>query len=85
MVARDREDLMTRDLYGYGNQYPDVRWPDEARLAVSLVLNVEEGAELASPPATSATKPCTKPCKWWKVLPICARWHFRIAWHTCLT
>ena len=38
---------MTRDLYGYGNQYPDVRWPGEARLAVSLVLNVEEGAELA--------------------------------------
>lgn len=38
---------MTRDLYGYGNQYSDVRWPGEARLAVSLVLNVEEGAELA--------------------------------------
>jgi peptidoglycan/xylan/chitin deacetylase (PgdA/CDA1 family) len=38
---------MTRDLYGYGNEYPDVRWPGEARLAVSLVLNVEEGAELA--------------------------------------
>jgi allantoinase len=38
---------MPRDLYGYGNQYPDVRWPGGARLAVSLVLNVEEGAELA--------------------------------------
>jgi hypothetical protein len=38
---------MTRGLYGYGNQYPDVRWPGEARIAVSLVLNVEEGAELA--------------------------------------
>lgn len=38
---------MTRDLYGYGNEYPDVRWPGGARLAVSLVLNVEEGAELA--------------------------------------
>ena len=36
-----------RDLYGYGNRYPDVRWPGGARLAVSLVLNVEEGAELA--------------------------------------
>jgi allantoinase len=47
VVATGREGLMTRDLYGYGNRYPDVRWPDAARLAVSLVLNVEEGAELA--------------------------------------
>jgi peptidoglycan/xylan/chitin deacetylase (PgdA/CDA1 family) len=37
---------MSRDLYGYGNDYPDLRWPGAARLAVSLVLNVEEGAEL---------------------------------------
>src|SRR5712691_5767826 len=47
VVATGREGLMTRDLYGYGNTYPDVRWPGAARLAVSLVLNVEEGAELA--------------------------------------
>jgi peptidoglycan/xylan/chitin deacetylase (PgdA/CDA1 family) len=46
MAARGREGLMTRDLYGYGNEYPNLRWPGEARLAVSLVLNVEEGAEL---------------------------------------
>lgn len=38
---------MSRDLLGYGNKYPDVRWPNGARLAVSVVLNVEEGAELA--------------------------------------
>jgi len=38
---------MERDLRGYANQYPDVRWPDRARLAVSFVLNVEEGAELS--------------------------------------
>ena len=38
---------MERDLRGYANQYPDVRWPDGARLAVSFVLNVEEGAELS--------------------------------------
>jgi peptidoglycan/xylan/chitin deacetylase (PgdA/CDA1 family) len=46
-VATGKEGLMTRDLYGYGNKYPDVRWPGETQLAVSLVLNVEEGAELA--------------------------------------
>ena len=38
---------MARDLHGYGNKYPDVRWPNGARIAVSVVLNVEEGAELA--------------------------------------
>lgn len=38
---------MPRDLHGYAQQYPDVRWPHGAQLAVSIVLNVEEGAELA--------------------------------------
>ena len=35
----------TRDLRGYGNQPPDPAWPDRARVAVSIVVNVEEGAE----------------------------------------
>ncbi|MBX3314513.1 MAG: allantoinase PuuE [Actinobacteria bacterium] len=34
-----------RDLVGYGGRPPAVAWPDGARVAVSLVLNVEEGAE----------------------------------------
>ena len=38
---------MARDLRGYANDYPEVRWPGGARLAVSFVLNVEEGAEFA--------------------------------------
>src|SRR5688572_4884440 len=37
---------MSRDFRGYARSYPDVRWPNGARLAVSLVLNIEEGAEL---------------------------------------
>ncbi|MGJ5208707.1 polysaccharide deacetylase family protein [Bradyrhizobium sp. HKCCYLR20261] len=36
-----------RDLRGYGRQRPDIVWPNGARLAVSLVINFEEGAELA--------------------------------------
>ncbi len=36
-----------RDFRGYGDTPPDVRWPGDARLAVSLVVNVEEGAELS--------------------------------------
>ena len=37
----------TRDLAGYGRTLPDPRWPGGARLAVSFVVNVEEGAELS--------------------------------------
>jgi peptidoglycan/xylan/chitin deacetylase (PgdA/CDA1 family) len=36
-----------RDFVGYGGQPPAAAWPGGARVAVSLVLNVEEGAELA--------------------------------------
>jgi putative urate catabolism protein len=34
-----------RDLHGYGEYPPDPRWPDQARIAVSFVLNWEEGGE----------------------------------------
>jgi peptidoglycan/xylan/chitin deacetylase (PgdA/CDA1 family) len=34
-----------RDLRGYGPTPPDARWPGGARIAVSLVLNFEEGGE----------------------------------------
>jgi peptidoglycan/xylan/chitin deacetylase (PgdA/CDA1 family) len=36
-----------RDFRGYGGTPPAVRWPNDARLAVSVVVNVEEGAELS--------------------------------------
>ncbi|MEM6889419.1 MAG: polysaccharide deacetylase family protein [Pseudomonadota bacterium] len=36
---------MTRDLIGYGGVWPDFNWPGGARLAVSVVVNFEEGAE----------------------------------------
>ncbi len=34
-----------RDLIGYGGRPPQVRWPLDARVAVSVVLNYEEGGE----------------------------------------
>ena len=37
----------TRDFVGYGDDLPHADWPGGARVALSLVLNVEEGAELA--------------------------------------
>lgn len=38
---------MRRDLIGYGLDPPRLAWPGGARLAVSLVVNYEEGAEMA--------------------------------------
>lgn len=38
-------DRYPRDLRGYGEHPPDPRWPGRARVAVSLVINWEEGAE----------------------------------------
>lgn len=34
-----------RDLRGYGPDRPDPRWPGGARLALTIVVNCEEGAE----------------------------------------
>jgi len=34
-----------RDLVGYGGQPPHPRWPGDAKIAVSIVLNLEEGGE----------------------------------------
>ena len=36
---------MERDFIGYGKDIPRVRWPNEARIAVSVVVNYEEGSE----------------------------------------
>jgi putative urate catabolism protein len=38
-------DSYPRDLVGYGSQPPHPHWPDDARIAVSIVLNYEEGGE----------------------------------------
>ena len=39
--------MTTRDFLGYGGRVPDAQWPRRARVAVSVVVNVEEGAELS--------------------------------------
>jgi len=39
--------MQERDLAGYGANPPHAEWPGGARVAVSLVLNVEEGSERA--------------------------------------
>lgn len=37
---------MSRELIGYGGEWPNFTWPNGARLAVSVVVNFEEGAKL---------------------------------------
>jgi allantoinase len=39
--------MTARDFAGYRHGAPDIRWPGGARLAVSVVVNIEEGAELS--------------------------------------
>ena len=38
-----------RDLVGYGRDIPRVVWPNGAKIAVSLVVNYEEGSEYSLP------------------------------------
>jgi peptidoglycan/xylan/chitin deacetylase (PgdA/CDA1 family) len=45
MNAAPYNSAPVRDLLGYGGAPPDPRWPGGARVAVSLVVNFEEGAE----------------------------------------
>lgn len=37
--------MVTRDLVGWGSRYPTVQWPNGARIAVSIAVHFQEGAE----------------------------------------
>ncbi|AXF55298.1 allantoinase PuuE [Salicibibacter kimchii] len=49
-----------RDLIGYGQNPPTISWPNGARLAISIVVNYEEGSErsfaLGDPDQESSTE-----------------------------
>jgi len=45
-----------RDFVGYGRQPPNPNWPDDARLALVVILNFEEGAEPSIPDGDGATE-----------------------------
>ena len=38
---------MKRDFIGYGKEKPKIFWPQDNKIAVSFVVNIEEGAELS--------------------------------------
>jgi len=46
-----------RDLIGYGRHVPRVRWPDGARVCVSICLNYEEGSEYSKPASSTEIFP----------------------------
>jgi peptidoglycan/xylan/chitin deacetylase (PgdA/CDA1 family) len=45
-----------RDFVGYAGHTPDVTWPNGGRLALILVLNIEEGAEPSIPDGDPLTE-----------------------------
>lgn len=45
MVISDPRYDIPRDLEGYGEESFDPQWPNGAKIAVSFILNYEEGAE----------------------------------------
>jgi hypothetical protein len=47
-VCIRRRSEMERDLVGYGKNVPQIQWPGGARIAVSLVVNYEEGSEYST-------------------------------------
>ena len=52
-----------RDLVGYEGNPPKVSWPDGARIAISLVVNYEEGSELAIGDGDATREP-SGPADW---------------------
>ncbi len=45
-----------RDFAGYGRRPPNPRWPEGARLALNVVLNLEEGSEPSVPDGDPETE-----------------------------
>ncbi|RAI02007.1 chitin deacetylase [Acuticoccus sediminis] len=49
-------DPRPRDFVGYGAHPPHPRWPGDARIAVNIVINVEEGSEPSVPDGDAETE-----------------------------
>lgn len=45
-----------RDMVGYGANPPNPKWPGDARIAVQIVMNYEEGAEYSIPDGDDASE-----------------------------
>jgi hypothetical protein len=47
MASTNSYEYSPRDLLGYGEHVPNANWPNSAKVAISLVLNYEEGCEVS--------------------------------------
>lgn len=47
MATTNSYEYSPRDLVGYGEHVPNANWPNGAKVAISLVLNYEEGCEVS--------------------------------------
>jgi len=47
---------LARDFVGYGKSPPHARWPGNARLALNIVVNYEEGSEMSFPDGDGETE-----------------------------
>ena len=56
-VTRSHPEGAVRDFVGYGRRPPRAPWPGDARIAISLVLNYEEGSEQAIPDGDPKSEP----------------------------
>ncbi|PRD12299.1 allantoinase, partial [Pantoea coffeiphila] len=45
LIEQIQKSPYSRDLVGYHGQPPEVKWPNNAKVAVQFVLNYEEGGE----------------------------------------
>jgi peptidoglycan/xylan/chitin deacetylase (PgdA/CDA1 family) len=61
---------LARDYVGYGAEAPAYLWPGNARVAVSLVINVEEGAETHAAPGQETTFDYGARAGIWRILRI---------------
>jgi putative urate catabolism protein len=55
-TAVAQADLHRRDFVGYGAKPPQPRWPGDARLALNICINYEEGSEPSVPDGDAATE-----------------------------
>jgi allantoinase len=52
----DIRTVLPRDFNGYGASPPNPEWPEGARIAVNIVVNVEEGAEPSVPDGDASSE-----------------------------
>ncbi len=55
-MSDDRQEHLRRNFVGYGRRPPNPRWPNDARLALNIAINYEEGSEPAIPDGDPETE-----------------------------